>query len=158
MRRRDVPELSADHPVGHALLREPRQRGVSAVVEAHVRAGPQPSGATATPARHDVIGRVGIELPVLAVPRKQEMVTLGKAQAGAPVRGASPRASRHVSLSDGFLATFSYSCRDTREFRETFASWLMFGKPTDCSRGTMMLLAQHEATARAAPPVLGRGN
>jgi hypothetical protein len=22
-------------------------------------------------------------------------------------------------------ATFSYSCRDTREFRETFASWLM---------------------------------
>src|SRR6185295_6702751 len=25
----------------------------------------------------------------------------------------------------GADATFSYSCRDTREFRETFASWLM---------------------------------
>jgi RecB family exonuclease len=26
---------------------------------------------------------------------------------------------------DGGVATFSYSCRDTREFRETYASWLM---------------------------------
>jgi hypothetical protein len=30
-----------------------------------------------------------------------------------------------ASYERAVTATFSYSCRDTREFRETFASWLM---------------------------------
>ena len=35
------------------------------------------------------------------------------------------RLNRDPRTADPRTAVFSYSCRDTREFRETYASWLM---------------------------------
>jgi hypothetical protein len=39
-------------------------------------------------------------------------------------KGEVARGRPRVAAIERFV-TFSYSCRDTREFRETFASWLM---------------------------------
>ena len=99
-RRRDVPELRADDPVGHALLGQPASAPYDGHRETAHGAGRRPCEATARPCA--TTSWAGLD-PGAGAGRA---TGTGSAQASAkPRRAAQPcssrSASRHVSLSDG---------------------------------------------------------